>query len=360
MDIRQISIFAGRLQTKKMTNAEETNKRAVLITGASGFVGSFLVEEGLKRGFEVWAGIRRSSSRNYLQDSRIRFIELDFGDPGKLRGQLAEHREKHGDWDCIIHCAGVTKCRNKEDFFRSNYEYTRNFAGMLAEMEMVPAQFVYISTLGLFGPIRETDYLPITDADTPCPNTAYGMSKLKAERYLESLPDFPYVFFRPTGVYGPREKDYFLMAKSIRNHVDFSAGFGRQDLTFIYVKDLARAVFLAIGRKVKRRSYFVTDGKVYSSRSFSRLIQKELGNPAVLHLKCPLFILKAVSLSAEFICSLTGKISTLNGDKYKIMKQRNWQCDISPLADELGFVAEYDLEKGVKETIAWYKQEGWL
>jgi len=134
----------------------------------------------------------------------------------------------------------------------------------------------------------------------------------------------------------------------------------RQDLTFIYVRDLVQAVFLAIEHGVRQRAYFVSDGNVYFSRTFSDLIQKELGNPWVIHIKCPLFILKVVSLLAEFSARCLGKVSTLNADKYKIMKQRNWQCDISPLVEELGYRPEYPLDKGVKEIIAWYKKEGWL
>ena len=192
------------------------------------------------------------------------------------------------------------------------------------------------------------------------PNTAYGLSKLKAELYIQSIPGFPYVIYRPTGVYGPRESDYFLMAKSIQKHVDFSVGFRRQDLTFVYVKDIVQAIFLGMEKKVVQKAYFLTDGKIYKSRAFSDLIQKELGNPFVLHLKCPLIVLKVISLFAEFIATRSGRSSTLNSDKYKIMKQRNWQCDISPVMKELGYVPEYDLEKGVRETIAWYKNEGWL
>ena len=177
---------------------------------------------------------------------------------------------------------------------------------------------------------------------------------------MQELKDFPYVIYRPTGVYGPRERDYFLMAKSIRQHIDFAPGFKRQDLTFIYVKDLVQAVYLCIEKDVTRRAYFVSDGQVYSARSFSDLIQKELGNPWVLHVKCPLIVLKIVSLLAEKVAGLLGKASTLNGDKYNIMKQRNWQCDISPLINELGYRPEYLLDKGVKEIIAWYKKEKWL
>ena len=56
----------------------------ILITGASGFIGSFIVEEALKQGMETWAAVRRSSSRQYLQDGRIHFIELDLSSPADL------------------------------------------------------------------------------------------------------------------------------------------------------------------------------------------------------------------------------------------------------------------------------------
>ncbi len=332
----------------------------ILITGASGFIGSFLVEEGLRRGDEVWAGVRSGSSRRYLQDRRIRFVELDFVHPEVLSEQLVACKQKYGTWDAVIHCAGVTKCLHKEDFMQGNYVYTRRLVEALQALEMVPRQFIYISSLSVFGPIREKEYTPIEEKETPFPNTAYGMSKLESERYLQSLSHFPYVIFRPTGVYGPREKDYFLMAKSIKQHVDFSVGYKRQDLTFVYVKDLVKAVYLALDKQVLRRAYFVSDGNVYASRTFSDLIQKELGNPYVIHLKCPLFILKVVSLLAEKVAALFGRSCTLNGDKYKIMKQRNWQCDISPLVSELSYRPDYDLERGVKEIIAWYKKEKWL
>lgn len=314
----------------------------------------------MKRGFDVWAGVRSSSSREYLRDRRIHFLELDFAHPDELRARLSGHKEAHGKFDYIVHCAGVTKCVDKNEFERVNYLQTRCFADALRELGMIPGQFIFISTLSVFGPVRERTYDPIMESDTPSPNTAYGLSKLKTELYLQSIPGFPYVIFRPTGVYGPREKDYYLMAKSIRQHTDFSVGFLRQDLTFVYVKDIVQAVFLGIEKQVSRRAYFLSDGKVYSSRAFSDLIRKELGNPFVIRLRCPLIVLKVVSLLAEFWAKRRNKTSTLNSDKYRIMKQRNWQCDITPAVRELGFSPGYDLERGVKETIAWYKDKGWL
>lgn len=332
----------------------------ILVTGASGFIGSFLVEGGLAEGMQVWAGVRRSSSRKYLQDERIRFAELDFTDSDKLASQLLKHKEEHGGWDYIIHCAGVTKCIDKAGFEIGNYWATRHFIETLVKLCMTPKNFIFISSLSIFGPIRENDYSSICETDTPVPNTAYGVSKLKTEEYLQGLKNFPYVIFRPTGVYGPREKDYFLMVKSISNHVDFAAGFKRQDITFVYVKDLVQAVYLAIKKDVKYRSYFVSDGEVYNSSTFSDLIRKELGNPWMIRFVCPLPLLKVISFVAETCSRLVGKTSTLNRDKYKIMKQRNWRCDIQPLIDELGYKPEYNLELGVKETISWYKKEGWI
>ena len=252
---------------------------SILITGASGFIGSFIVEEALKRKFGVWAGIRSSSSKQYLKNRKIHFLELDFAHPNELRAQLSGHKGTYNKFDYIIHCAGVTKCSDKKTFDYVNYLQTKYFVDTLKALNMVPKQFIYISTLSVFGPVREKDYSPISADDSPMPNTAYGFSKLKAELYIQSIPGFPYVIYRPTGVYGPREMDYFLMAKSIRQHVDFSVGFRRQDLTFIYVKDIVQAIFLGIEKRVARKAYFLSDGNVYKSRTFSDLIQKELGNP---------------------------------------------------------------------------------
>jgi dihydroflavonol-4-reductase len=206
-----------------------TNK--ILITGASGFIGSFIVEEALNRDMEVWAAVRKTTSRRYLKDKRINFIELDFNSKDELKRQLADHQ-----FDYIVHAAGVTKCIDKADFRRMNTEGTKHFVDAIIELGMPIKRFVFLSSLSVYGAIHERQpYQDITENDCPRPNTAYGKSKLEAERYLDSIGnDFPYIILRPTGVYGPREKDYFLMAESIKKHVDFAVGFRRQDITFVY------------------------------------------------------------------------------------------------------------------------------
>lgn len=329
----------------------------ILITGASGFIGSFIVEEALRRGFETWAGVRHTSSRRYLQDDRIHFIELDFSSEETLVKQLAGH-----SFDYIVHAAGATKCLHADDFFKTNYEGTVNFVHAILKLRMPLKRFIYISTLSVYGAIREQrPYQEIEQGDMPRPNTAYGRSKLKAERFLDSIGnDFNYIVLRPTGVYGPREKDYFLMAKSIKGHVDFSVGFKRQDITFVYVKDVVQAVFLALDRGMSGRKYFLSDGNVYQSCTFSNYIREELGNPWWIRIKAPIWLLRLVTFCGEHISRITGKPTPLNNDKYNILKQRNWRCNIEPACDELGYHPHYQLREGVKETMAWYKENNWL
>ncbi|MDY5768114.1 MAG: NAD(P)-dependent oxidoreductase [Alloprevotella sp.] len=336
--------------------------KSILITGASGFIGSFLVERGLEAGMNVWAALRATSSRKYLTDGRTQFIELDLGHDERLRQQLKAHAEQHGPFDYVIHAAGATKCRRPEDFQKTNAEGTLRLALSLLETGALrpEGRFVFLSSLSVCGPVHEIDFEPITENDTPLPNTAYGRSKLQAERYLADVPGLNYVVLRPTGVYGPRERDYFMMAKSIRQHVDFAVGFRPQVLTFIYVADLAEAAYLALDRGPRGAVYPLSDGRQYTSRTFSDLLQLELGVKRVVHLTAPLWVLWLVSCIAGKAAALLGRTSTLNLDKYRIMRQRNWKCSIEAARRDLGYRPQWPLTRGVRAAVEWYKTEGWL
>ena len=331
----------------------------ILITGASGFIGSFLVEEALRQGMDTWAAVRKSSSREYLQDKRINLIELNLSSREELTRQLSGH-----DFDYVVHAAGVTKCTDKNDFRRINTEGTKNLVEALLALGTPLKRFVYISSLSIMGAIREQQpYTEISEDDTPRPNTAYGQSKLEAEQWMDQrLKDtaWPYVILRPTGVYGPREHDYFLMAKSIKQHVDFAVGFKQQDITFVYVDDVVQAVFLALQKGTTGRRYFLSDGQVYRSTTFSDLIHEELGRPWWLRITAPVWVLRIVTFCGEYVGRLTGKPTALNNDKYNIMCQRNWRCDIQPAVNELGYQPHVQLAEGVRRSIKWYKEHGWL
>ncbi|MDF9830564.1 nucleoside-diphosphate-sugar epimerase [Parabacteroides sp. PF5-6] len=336
-------------------------KCRILITGASGFIGGFLVREALNRGYEVWAGIRSGSSRARLRDERIHFIDLAYGEEIRLKKQLEEFRRDHGAWHYIIHNAGLTKTFDKSEFFRVNAGNTSRFVEALNAADCRPEKFLLMSSLSSYGPGDEKGFTPIRLEDEQRPDTAYGQSKLEAENIVRNQNYFPYVILRPTGVYGPGELDYFMEIKSIRSGFDFTVGMTPQRITFIYVKDLATVAFLALEKEdIRNRHYFVADGDVYTDHSFARMIQEIVAKKRVIRARIPSGLVYVACLFSEKVGKLNRKSMTLNTDKYKILKQRNWVCDVTPLQEDLGFTPAYSLREGLEEAIAWYIDEGWL
>ena len=335
------------------------NKK-ILITGASGFIGSNVVDKALELGYETWAGIRKSSSRQYLQDNRIHFIDLHYSDKQRLTEQLRDFSSRQGYFDHIIHIAGLTKAVHKSDFDKVNYQQTRNLVEALIETDTVPNSFLFMSSLSVMGPGDEFGYTPMYGDKPPTPNTAYGKSKLKTEDWLKSIDRFPYLILRPTGVYGPRDRDYLILMRAVKNGLDVGAGFRKQLLSFIFVEDLADVIFSLIEKGVNRKAYFVADGDIYTDSEFNTIVKEALQKKHVLRLKIPLFLVKPAAIINEKIALFFGKATTFNSDKYRIMKQRNWTCDITPLKEDIGFQPAYRLRGGIEKTIAWFKRTGWL
>jgi len=321
--------------------------KRILITGASGFIGGWLVDEALRRGYEVWAGVRRNSSLKNLTDSKIHLITLDYDNVETLMEQL---RPLAG-WDYVIHNAGITKTLNYNDFYRVNALYTKNLAEALVKVGCKPDKFLLMSSLSVYGPIRDTIGGMICESDKPQPDTHYGKSKLMAERYLKERNDLAYIILKPTGVYGPGDKDYLMQINSIRRGFDMQVGYKPQKITFIYVKDLARAAFDALESEVKNASFIVSDGDIHSADDFSDEVKALYNRRLVLKIKIPLWLCRFVCCCSERYGRLIGKPQTLNSDKYKILRQRNWSCDAKPIEDCLGFRPAFDLKKGLKETI---------
>lgn len=336
-------------------------QKRILITGASGFIGGFLVAEALRRGYDVWAGIRSGSSRTCLQDKRIRFIDLMYDNAEALTKQLCEIVATTGQWHYVIHNAGITKALRSSDFYRVNAMYTHRLIEALAEAGCKPQKFLLMSSLSSYGPVNEYSFRPIRLDDEQQPDSVYGKSKLQAELFVKAQTYFPYVILRPTGVYGPGDKDYLLEMKTIQQGFDFKVGLTPQHITFIYVKDLAMAVFLALeNESVCDRSYFVADGDVYTDDAFAAMIQKLIGRRFVFRLRIPCWMCYIACACAEMVSHITGRPATLNTDKYKILKQRNWICETELTRKELNFIPTYNLKEGLEETIRSNRENGYL
>lgn len=329
-----------------------------LIIGAGGFIGGFITDESLRRGYTTWAAIRESTSRKFLTDSRIKFLTFDYDNIDEMSSLLKNSLSEGEEWDMVVYNLGATKCTNFGDFNRINYEYLRNVIEAFRQSGKLPKRFLFMSSLSAVGPGDERNYSPLTEKSIPQPNTRYGVSKIKAETFLETCTDIPWTIFRPTGVYGPHEKDYLMMIKSIDRHFDFGVGFKKQLLTFIYVEDLAKAIFDALeSPKTIKQKYIISEPRAYTQGEFRKIVAKELGRKFVLPLRLPMWTVYSVSAIAEKYGVAKMKPTTLNRDKYRILKQRNWNASVEKAQRDFNFNPQYSLSDGIRETVKSYRAE---
>lgn len=326
-------------------------RRKVLITGASGFIGNFLVREAIARNYQIYAAIRPTSDINKLLDPRIKLVTMDFSDIAGLIGLL--HTLPR--FDFVIHNAGLTQSRKKRKLFEVNSEYTRNFAESLKKANKVPERFIYISSLSAFGPGKPETIEPISNSSIANPVTYYGKSKLEAEKYLKEDSKIPYIIIRPTAVYGPGEKNIFKTIKLIHFGIHFKIGFKKQFFSFIYVQDLSRLIFETLEWNIKNKEYFASDGDLYTSDDLGNIVAKHLNKKAI-HISLPVFLAKAIAGVNQVFAYFFKLNPILTIDKVNELAASNWNCDTQPLFNDFRYKAHYKLDRGMKETIDWYKE----
>ncbi len=353
---RNFSVILRIMNDSLSTDNKSFSGRKVLIVGAGGFIGGFMAAEGLRRGADVTCMVRPSTNRRYLTDPALKFVEVEnFDDTASIAAALQTTDTR---WDYIIYNLGATKAANFSDFNRVNFNFLRNFLDALRETGKIPDRLLYMSSLSALGKGDERGYTPMADTMIPNPDTRYGLSKMKAETLLDTTTDIPWTILRPTGVYGPHEQDYLMMVKCMAKHVDFGVGFRRQMLTFIYVEDLARAAFDAVAAPAtKGRKYIVSELRSYSQAEFRKIVAQELGTGFVIPVRLPLWITKIVCLGAEKWGVARLKPSTLNTDKFNILRQRNWQTDCSRAIADFGFAPRVGLREGIREVIRSWREE---
>ncbi|MBO9660596.1 MAG: NAD(P)-dependent oxidoreductase [Chitinophagaceae bacterium] len=328
-------------------------KEKVLITGASGFIGFHLIEAALEMGLDVVAAVRRNSDVRHLQVHNIQYCYPDFSDVESIKNEL----EKAGV-NYIIHALGTTKAGSQEEYNTINAGYTYNLAKAAEALGPVFKKLVFISSLAALGPLTETTET-ITELTNPRPVTAYGKSKLLAEEKLASL-SVPYVVLRPTAVYGPREKDIFILFRTIKRGWEPYIGKKDQQLSFVYVKDLAMIGVNALFNTAASRTVFnVSDGRSYSRYQLADTVKAFLRKKTTrIHL--PYGMVKGLAFILEKTYRFMNAVPALNREKLNELTAINWQVNIDKAKKELGFYPAYDLEQGVHETMVWYKYNNWI
>jgi nucleoside-diphosphate-sugar epimerase len=324
----------------------------VFMTGATGFVGSFLAETLINSGHSVKCLVRKESNLRWIAD-----LDVDCY-YGSLYDKDSLIRGMDG-CDVIYHVAGVTKARTEEDYFRGNYEGTKNVIDAVFKYRKKISRFVHVSSQAAVGP--SPTLIPIDESHAANPLTYYGKSKWAAEEYVQSLiGKMPITIVRPPAVYGPRDTDILEFFRTVKFGLIPQLGGSDKYLSLIHVKDLVRGIMIA-GEHEKSvgNTYFLTSPQPYSWEEISRITLNILQKKG-FKVPVPVPLIKIVAAVSEGIASLTKKPALVNKQKVIEMEQDFWTCSPNKAKNELGFKAEIGLENGIRETLIWYKEQKWL
>lgn len=335
-------------------------KEKVFITGASGFIGYHLVDAALNAGMEVHAAVRPSSDLSFLKQLNANaedlvYVNTDFSSMEKLKTLLEE-----GGYTYIIHAAGVTKAKTAAAYNLVNADYSLNLAQAAMSADIPLRRFVFLSSLAALGPAAYNSQQPITEETLPAPVTEYGKSKLLAEQYLKAVSGLPLSIIRPTAVYGPGEKDLFVLFKTLSKGLDAYIGKGPQRLSFVYVKDLVAATMAAMKENGKEITvYNISDGKAYDRYALADQF-REISGRNVFRAHLPVALVGMVAGILDFIYAYSSTTPVLNREKLKELTAPNWICSIDAARNHLHYQPRYDLHQGLAETLTWYKENKWL
>lgn len=324
----------------------------MLLTGASGFVGSHILDRLRKHEVPTAVLLRTDSNTKFLE-RHLPVTEVRLGsvsDPRSL------HKAAAGVTD-VIHCAGLTKALKPSEFYEINHLGTRNVLEAVNAQAPGIDRFIQISSLAASGPALPEN--PAREDQLPRPVSEYGKSKLAGEQEVRDRSRVPYTIIRPPAVYGPRDTGFLSMFKAVKRHLLPRLN-KAQALSLVYAEDLAEAVVCCLKHpKAAGQTYFAASPEIVTSQSMSEEIAAQM-NRWTIPFPTPALVLWAVCLAQQVISKLTGKASLLNLEKYSELRAPAWVCDSSKLYREIGFTCQTGLKQGIAETLDWYAREHWL
>lgn len=328
----------------------------ILITGASGFVGSHLVEAIDKLGWEVHAAVRKSSNVSDIKQYVHKFVYLNQNNFEEVSALFEAE-----SYDYVIHAAALTKAKSERELQEVNVGNTDTLLKAAFSLATPPKRFVFVSSLAAIGPIAYDASHDILESNDYNPVTAYGRSKRDAELMIkEKYADKAISVFRPTAVYGPREKDLFILFDTLNKGFDPYIGRDAQKLSFVYVKDLVEVLLLGCAIPQQGLQFYnISDGNTYSRFAMADIF-KETFSKKPLRLYIPYFVISVFAKISEFLYKGSDKTPTIYPERLGELTAANWVCSIEKASSVLNYKAKFDLKKGLTESLYWYKENKWL
>ena len=326
-------------------------KPSVLITGATGFVGSHVAERLVRQGGKIRALVRTPASAGRLGSLGADLVEGALDRPESLDRAVA-------GVDVIVHIAAATHARSEAEYHRVNEQGTRDLIRAAQRAASRPRRFVYLSSLAAAGP--SPGGRPIGPNDEPRPLTAYGRSKLAGETAaLEAAADMQVVVMRAPAVYGPRDRElYRFFRLADWGFLPVPAGPARR-LQLVNVADLADAIVLAAIEADAVGLFHIAEPTAYEWRQVTHLVASAVGKRARTF-TVPRLVLAAAATLSEGASRLAGRSSVFNREKVLELLAPAWLCETETARNALGFEAKVTLPEGLRETAQWYRNNGWL
>lgn len=326
----------------------------VLVTGATGFIGSHVADKLLAKGYEVRCIARKTSNLRWLEGKDFQIVEASLDDPESLIKAVE-------GVDYVYHVAGLTFARNYQEFLKGNRDATANLISVVDKYAPNIKRFLFVSSQTVVGPAKSLSE-PVDETTPRKPLTSYGKSKKEAEDVVLSYKGkIPYTIVRAPAVYGPRDTAIYDIFRTVKMGLGTMVGFRDKYISLIHSEDLSRGIIEAAEiEKTKDEIYFISSEEFYTWKQLIDIIAKKMNKKFIIKIRLPHFVVLTVAAISEFLGKFSDKPPVFNYEKGIDFIQDFWICSTEKAKRDFGYRQMINIEDGMKITIDWYKQNKWL